>query len=64
MKSFALKHIFYAQDDSLVILQSYLVMHIIRQVFILHKKVDTEYGAIVAGYIGVFPNVSPEKEDN
>ena len=37
----------------LIILQTYLVVHIIRQVFIVHEKVDTEYGAVIARHIWV-----------
>ena len=37
----------------LIILQTYLVVHIIRQVFIVHEKVNPEYGTVIAGHIGV-----------
>ena len=39
---------------SLVILQPYLVMGIVSQIFIIDKKVDAKYGAVVSGYIRVF----------
>lgn len=38
----------------LIILQPNLVMHVVREVFIIHEKVDAEYSSIVAGYIRVF----------